>query len=356
MSVPAPETGSCVVPTVRYRDVAAAIDWLCRAFALERHRVVAGRDGAVRYAELTFGGGMVMVAPVEDSVLGRLMVQPGDVGGAETQICYLFVDDAQAHYERAKAAGAEIVLDIEEEANGGRGYSCRDPEGHIWNFGSYDPWQGRAFESDPPGARPRRSGRTIAAALVLSLAAGAVVLHEPAREAVGGLTTATLVRVAAAAERLVEDSQGQSETETAILRDQLARERLGRSAADRVVAEMREQLALERRLRATAEQAAAQTREQLAALRGVQERATQTATETRSQLEKESRARVTAESAIEEIRAQLAQAQAATKTAEAAALRARAMALRERRARIIAARAAARREASLSWFPPQAQP
>jgi uncharacterized glyoxalase superfamily protein PhnB len=50
------------------------------------------------------------------------------------------VDDADAHYARAAAAGAEIVLDIVDEDYGGRGYSCRDPEGHLWNFGTYDPW------------------------------------------------------------------------------------------------------------------------------------------------------------------------------------------------------------------------
>ncbi len=40
-----------------------------------------------------------------------------------------------------QAAGAEIILDIKDEDYGGRGYTCRDPEGHVWNFGSYDPWK-----------------------------------------------------------------------------------------------------------------------------------------------------------------------------------------------------------------------
>ena len=38
------------------------------------------------------------------------------------------------------SAGAEIVVEIEDHPHGGRGYSCRDPEGHLWNFGTYDPW------------------------------------------------------------------------------------------------------------------------------------------------------------------------------------------------------------------------
>ena len=154
------EPGRTIVPTLRYRDVAAAIEWLCGAFGFERHLVVPGEDGAVRYAELTFGDGMIMLGPVEDSAFGGLMTQPADAGGAETQICYLFVADAAAHCARAKAAGAEIVLDIEEEDGGARGYSCRDPEGHIWNFGTYDPWKRRLrrVRIGPPqrAARPAR--------------------------------------------------------------------------------------------------------------------------------------------------------------------------------------------------------
>lgn len=53
---------------------------------------------------------------------------------------YIIVEDADAHYARATGAGAKIVLDIKDEDYGGCGYSCRDPEGHLWNFGTYDPW------------------------------------------------------------------------------------------------------------------------------------------------------------------------------------------------------------------------
>jgi uncharacterized glyoxalase superfamily protein PhnB len=52
----------------------------------------------------------------------------------------LIASDADAIYARAKAAGAEILLDIKDEDYGGRGFTCRDREGHIWNFGTYDPW------------------------------------------------------------------------------------------------------------------------------------------------------------------------------------------------------------------------
>ncbi len=91
------EPGRTIVPTLRYRDVAAAVDWLCTAFGFERHLVVPGEDGAIHYAELTFGDGMIMLGPVQDSAFDKLMTQPADAGGAETQICYLFVADAGEH-------------------------------------------------------------------------------------------------------------------------------------------------------------------------------------------------------------------------------------------------------------------
>ena len=69
------------------------------------------------------------------------MKQPDEIGGAETQSSYVIVSDADAIYARAKAAGAEIMLDIKDEDYGGRGFTCRDLEGRLWTFGTYDPWE-----------------------------------------------------------------------------------------------------------------------------------------------------------------------------------------------------------------------
>src|SRR5882672_11061686 len=169
------EPQGAVVSTLRYRDVAAAIDWLCNAFGFEKHLVVSGDSGAVRYAELTFGNGMIMLGPVEDSGLDKFMTQPADTGGAETQICYLFVADATAHCARAREAGAEIVLDIEDADGNGRGYSCRDLEGHVWNFGTYDPWKRQAA---PAGgsSRPTAGMRGGLRRLAVVAGLGAVVV------------------------------------------------------------------------------------------------------------------------------------------------------------------------------------
>lgn len=141
MSVLAKNTTATVIPCLRYRNAPAAIEWLCQNFGFEKQLVVPHEDGTIAHAQLRFGNGMIMLGSVVDSEFGRLMKQPDEIGGAETQSAYLIVADADAIYERAKAAGAEIVLEIKDEDYGGRGFSCRDLEGHLWSIGTYDPWK-----------------------------------------------------------------------------------------------------------------------------------------------------------------------------------------------------------------------
>jgi uncharacterized glyoxalase superfamily protein PhnB len=136
----AKHTKATVIPCLRYRNAPAAIEWLCQTFGFEKHLVVLGERETIAHAQLSFGNGMIMLGSVKESEFDRLMKQPDEIGGAETQSPYVIVPDADAVYARAKAAGAKIVLDIKDEDYGGRGFSCRDPEGHLWNFGTYDPW------------------------------------------------------------------------------------------------------------------------------------------------------------------------------------------------------------------------
>lgn len=131
-----------IIPTMRYRNASAAIEWLCAAFGFEKHLVVPGEKGGIAHAQLTFYNGMIMLSSAGGGEFDRLMKHPDEIGGCETQSAYVIIADCDAHYARAKAAGAAIVIDIKDEDYGGRGYSCRDLEGHIWSFGSYDPWQG----------------------------------------------------------------------------------------------------------------------------------------------------------------------------------------------------------------------
>lgn len=133
-------TGSTIIPTLRYHKANVAIDWLCNAFGFERHAVHGDAD-VVHHAQLTCGSGMIMLSSAElSSEWGRHTVQPDEVGGRATQGCCVIVQDADAHYAQAKAAGAEIIIDIADQDYGGRGYACRDLEGHLWWFGTYNPW------------------------------------------------------------------------------------------------------------------------------------------------------------------------------------------------------------------------
>jgi uncharacterized glyoxalase superfamily protein PhnB len=136
----AKNTHPSIIPTLRYCDAAAAIEWLCRAFGFEKQLVVPGEDGGIAHAQLAFGNGMIMLGDARDDEYGKLVRTPRDAGGVSTGSPYVIVADVDGHYARAVAGGAKIVLDIEDKDYGGRGYTCRDPEGHVWSFGSYDPW------------------------------------------------------------------------------------------------------------------------------------------------------------------------------------------------------------------------
>ncbi len=138
----AKNTKATIIPVLRYRDAPAAIEWLCKAFGFEQHMVAPGQDGSVTHAQLSFGNGMIMLASVPriETEFGRLLRQPDELGGAQTQTTYIVVTDVDAAYANAKAFGARIATEIKDEDYGGRDFSCHDLEGHLWSFGSYDPW------------------------------------------------------------------------------------------------------------------------------------------------------------------------------------------------------------------------
>lgn len=132
--------GSTLIPSMRYRDAHAAIEWLCKAFGFEKQAVYEDESGRVMHAQLTYGNGMLMLSDTKDDDFGKRMAQPDEIQGRETQVVSVTVTDCKAHYERAKAAGAEIIDDYAEKEYGGAGYGCRDPQGHLWWFGTFDPW------------------------------------------------------------------------------------------------------------------------------------------------------------------------------------------------------------------------
>jgi uncharacterized glyoxalase superfamily protein PhnB len=97
-------TPSSVIPGMWYRDAPAAIDWLCRVFGFEKHVVVPGPDGTILHAELTLGGGMLMLGSIHEGGQRRFIAQPDEIGGVETHGLNLIVADADAVHVRAKAS------------------------------------------------------------------------------------------------------------------------------------------------------------------------------------------------------------------------------------------------------------
>jgi uncharacterized glyoxalase superfamily protein PhnB len=127
-----------------YKDANAAVYFLINTFGFKEHFVYRDENKFVHHAELSLGNAMVMIGPQRpESEFGKMTGTPTEANGLNTQTTYIIIDEVDKHYENAKANGAEIVMDIKDEDYGGRGYSCKDPEGFIWSFGSYNPCFGK---------------------------------------------------------------------------------------------------------------------------------------------------------------------------------------------------------------------
>ncbi len=130
-----------IIPTLRYHDPKSAIDFLCQAFGFEKKSVFE-EDGIIIHAELNLGNAMIMIGSTGyQSPFSQYLIHPDDTKGKQTMTAYIVVNDPDGHYERAKEAGAEILLPLTEQSYGGKDYTCSDSEGYIWSFGSYDPWE-----------------------------------------------------------------------------------------------------------------------------------------------------------------------------------------------------------------------
>jgi uncharacterized glyoxalase superfamily protein PhnB len=122
-----------------YQDAARAIDWLCAAFGFEVQIKVEGPGGRIEHSELVYGAGLIMVGEASKTDKFPYRRSPAQVGGANTQSLMLYVDDVEAHYLRAKAAGAVIAAELAVVDHGAdywadRAYECADLEGHHWWF------------------------------------------------------------------------------------------------------------------------------------------------------------------------------------------------------------------------------
>jgi uncharacterized glyoxalase superfamily protein PhnB len=119
-----------ITPILRYDDAHAALDFLERSFGFERLAVHEHDDGKVGHAELRCGEAVVGLS---STGAGKAIYdQCAHAAGV-----YVVVDDVDPLYERAKAAGAEIIMEPTDQDYGSRDFSVRDPEGNLWAFGTY---------------------------------------------------------------------------------------------------------------------------------------------------------------------------------------------------------------------------
>jgi uncharacterized glyoxalase superfamily protein PhnB len=118
-------------PSLSYDDAPAAIEFLCDAFGFERHAVYTKDDGTILHAELSYGNGALMLG----SAGANKPASRGRAGGI-----YVVVEDPDAHCAQARAAGAEVIRDLNDTEYGSREYGAKDPEGNDWSFGTYQPF------------------------------------------------------------------------------------------------------------------------------------------------------------------------------------------------------------------------
>lgn len=136
---PTPSGWPRMSSAVYYEDAVRAIDWLCRAFGFQVRLKIEGEGGRIEHSELTYGESVVMVGQVGMANKPSFRQSPRSLSGANTQNLMFYVDDVEAHFAQARAAGAKIVsepktTDYGEDYWTDRGYECEDFEGHHWWF------------------------------------------------------------------------------------------------------------------------------------------------------------------------------------------------------------------------------
>ena len=131
MATTSSDSAPRITPYLYYEDVDAALDWLARAFGFQEFDRVRGGDGKTMHAAMKHGDAVIMMG-----YPGPDYKNPKNLGQA-TQSLYVNVDDVDKHFERAKAAGAKILEEPEDQFYGDRRYGAEDPEGHQWYFATH---------------------------------------------------------------------------------------------------------------------------------------------------------------------------------------------------------------------------
>jgi PhnB protein len=126
-----PENMPRITPYLLYEDVESALAWLAEAFGFRERLRLAGPDGKIAHAEIELADGVVMLG-----CPGPEYRNPKRLGSV-TQNNYVYVDDVDKHFERAKRAGAKILAEPADQFYGDRRYGAEDVEGHHWYFAQH---------------------------------------------------------------------------------------------------------------------------------------------------------------------------------------------------------------------------
>lgn len=123
---------------MRFFDAEQALRWLTDAFGFEESASYRNDDGVIMHAEMRFRGALVFFGQERDS---DYPVKPPGEHRPPTGSVYVHVpaNEIEAHYERAKGAGARVFRELQDTEYGSREYSAYDCEGHPWSFGTYQP-------------------------------------------------------------------------------------------------------------------------------------------------------------------------------------------------------------------------
>jgi uncharacterized glyoxalase superfamily protein PhnB len=151
-----------LLPHVSYPDVAEAVAWLTKTFGFTEHYRY-GEPGEPSGAQMRLGNAWIMInqAPPGSATPAQL--------GYGTQSLTIFVEDVDAHFQRAKSAGARIVEDLHETEYGERQYGAEDLAGHHWLFSRH----ARDVSPDEWGATVSHPAAQMTIAPMLSVRNGA---------------------------------------------------------------------------------------------------------------------------------------------------------------------------------------
>ena len=126
-------TRAALTSALCYRDPKAALKWLEAAFGFETVMLIEDNDGNLAHSEMRFGDSLIMIG----NEWTAQHKSPASIDGFNTQTVHIQLEgDIDAHCERARAAGAEILMEPEDQFYGDRSYRCRDLEGHFWTVGA----------------------------------------------------------------------------------------------------------------------------------------------------------------------------------------------------------------------------